>query len=162
MVWVGVAISAFATLAHFLYLVRNVNRANPYSGTLCDLYLLEHMLPDGHPFEFMYKGLPRTRLFPRLFWPCVTTFVCAGIVLTSTVLAVVLNVYGVLGSKVADTIFVASSIGSTIAAELGLMAIPEIQNKMCYKRTFKTDSGLGFNVRKEIEKKWPGFYKTGK
>ncbi len=162
MAWVGVAISALITLASFLYIVRNINRTNTYSGTLCDLYLLEHMLPDGHPFEFMYKGLPRTRLFPRLFWPCMATFVCLGITLVSAVLAVVLSANGVLGSEAADTIFVLSSIGSAIAAELGCTAIPEIQNKICTRRMFKTDSGLGINVREEIEKKWPGFYKTGK
>lgn len=162
MAWIGVAISAFLTFGSFLYNVRYANRFNPYSGELCELYLLEHMLPDGHPFEFMYRGLPRTRLFPRLFWPCVATFACAGTTLASAVLAGVLGANGVLESETADTIFVSLSICSTITVDLGLMAIPEIQNKICFKRMFKTTSGLGFNVREEIEKKWPGFYGTGK
>ena len=162
MAWVGVALSAFLALVTFLYTVRNINYSNPYSGELCDLYLLEHMLPDGHPFEFLYKGLPRIKLFPRLFWPCMATFADTGIALVSAVLAVVLSANGVLGNEPADTIFVCTSIGSTMAVESGLMAIPAIQNKICFKRMFKPKNGLGFNVREEIEKKWPGFYKTGK
>lgn len=90
------------------------------------------------------------------------TFVGAGITLAYAVLAVVLSANGVLGNEPADTIFVCTSIGSTMAVESGLMAIPAIQNKICFKRMFKTKNGLGFNVREEIEKKWPGFYKTGK
>ena len=162
MAWVAVALSAFLALVIFLHTVRNIYYRFPYSGELCSLYLLEHMLPDGHPFEFMYKGLPRTEFFPRLFWPCMSTFAVMGIALVSAVLAVVLSANGVLGSEPADTIFFCTSIGSAIAVDLGLMAIPAIQNKICFKRMFKTKNGLGFNVREEIEKKWPGFYKTGK
>ena len=160
--WVGVALSAFLALISFLYTVRKINYRSPRSLKFCDLYLLEHMLPDGHPFEFMYKGLPRTEFFPRLFWPCMATFADMGIALVSAVLAVVLSANGVLGSEPADTIFFCTSIGSAIAVDLGLQAIPAIQDKICFKRMFKTKNGLGFNIREEIEKKWPGFYKTGK
>lgn len=159
MAWIGVTMSAILTFGHFLVLVRYFNRTKSYARELCDLYLLKHMLPDGHPFGFMYKGLPRNRLFPRLFWPCIATFVCTGIVLISAVLATVLSINGILGDKTADTVFVSSSIGATIVAELGLMAIPMVQNRICFKRMFKTDVGLGFNIREEIEKRWPGFYK---
>ncbi|MCR5514526.1 MAG: hypothetical protein K6F36_03715 [Bacilli bacterium] len=159
MVWIGVAMSALLTLTSFFVSVRNFNRVNPYSAGFCDLYLLKHMLPDGHPFEFMYKGLPRNRLFPRLFWPCLGTFACAGLTLIAAILAIVLSAYGILGNEIADTVFISVSFGSTIATDLGFMAITTIQNKICYKKMFKTKDGLGFDVRDEIEKKWPGFYK---
>lgn len=159
MVWIGVAMSAFLTLTSFFVSVRNFNRVNPYSAGFCDLYLLKHMLPDGHPFEFMYKGLPRNRLFPRLFWPCLGTFACAGLTLIAAILAIVLSACGILGNEIADTVFISVSFGSTIATDLGFMAITTIQNKICYKKMFKTKDGLGFDVRDEIEKKWPGFYK---
>ena len=162
MIWIGVAMSAFLTLTSFFVSVRNFNRVNPYSAGFCDLYLLKHMLPDGHPFEFMYKGLPRNRLFPRLFWPCLGTFACAGLTLIAAILALVLSACGVLGSETADTVFISVSIGSTIATDLGFMAIPTIQNKICYKKMFKMKDGLGFDVRDEIEKRWPGFYKYKK
>lgn len=159
MIWIGVAMSALLTLTSFFVSVRNFNRVNPYSAGFCDLYLLKHMLPDGHPFEFMYKGLPRNRLFPRLFWPCLGTFACAGLTLIAAILAIVLSAYGILGNEIADTVFISVSFGSTIATDLGFMAITTIQNKICYKKMFKTKDGLGFDVRDEIEKKWPGFYK---
>ena len=160
MAWIGVIMPAILTLVSYLASVRYFNRANPFSAEFCDLYLLEHMLPDGHPFEFMYKGLPRNRHFPRLFWPCMATFVCAGLTLVACVLAVVLNACGVLGNETMDTVFVLACIGSTLVANLGLMAIPTIQNRYCFKRM--VNGGLGFNVREEIEKKWPGFYKNEK
>ena len=159
MVWIGVAMSALLTLTSFFVSVRNFNRVNPYSAEFCDLYLLKHMLPDSHPLEFMYKGLPRNRLFPRLLWPCLGTLACAGLTLIAAILAIVLSAYGILGNEIADTVFISVSFGSTIATDLGFMAITTIQNKICYKKMFKTKDGLGFDVRDEIEKKWPGFYK---
>lgn len=134
MAWIGVAASFLLTFISFLASVRYFNMANPYSAEFCDLYLLKHMLPDGHPLEFMYKGLPRNRLFPRLLWPCLGTLACAGLTLIAAILAIVLSAYGILGNEIADTVFISVSIGSTMATDLGFMAIPTIQNKICYKK----------------------------
>ena len=79
--------------------------------------------------------------------------------LIAAILAIVLSAYGILGNEIADTVFISVSIGSTMATDLGFMAIPTIQNKICYKKMFNMKDGLGFDVREEIEKKWPGFYK---
>lgn len=158
MSWLGVVMSAFITVISFLAMVRNANRVNPYSGSLCDLYLLKYMLPDGHPFEFMYKGLPRTRTFPRLFWPCISTLICAGLTLLFTVLSLVLSLNGVLNNKSADTVFVLTCFGSTIFVDLSLSLITEIQNKVCIKKMLKMDTVQIFQIRAEIEKKWPGFF----
>ena len=162
MAWVGVALSAFIAMEVFLVSVRNVNRANPFSGSLCDLFLLEHMLPDGHPLEFMYKGLPRIKTFPRLLWPCATTFACTGLALVAAGLAIALGSNGILGNEIADTTFVCSCIGSSLATNFGLMAIPEIQNAICFKRMAKMDMAQVGQIRANIEEKWPGFYGPAK
>ena len=159
MSWLGVVMSAFITVISFLAMVRNANRVNPYSGSLCDLYLLKYMLPDGHPFEFMYKGLPRTQTFPRLFWPCISTLICSGLTLLFAVLSLVLSLNGVLNNKSADTVFVLTCFGSTIFVDLSLSLITEIQNKVCIKKMLKMDTAQIFQIRAEIEKKWPGFFK---
>ena len=159
MAWLGVVMSGFVTIISYLALVRNVNRANPYSSSLCDLYIFKHMLPDGHPFEFMYKGLPRNRNFPRLFWPCVNTLSCALLTIVSFVLAFVLTANGVLGNKAADATFVLICIGSVIAIDLGLTLIPEVQNNICFKEMANMDNARLFQIRIDIEKKRPGFFK---
>lgn len=159
MVWIGVVISAFITLFVFAYLVRNFNRTKPYSSDLCELYLLRHMLPDGHPLSFMYKGQPRTRDFPRLLWPCITTFACSGITLLSAVLAIVFNMNGILELESASLAFFLATIGSSVAVTLFLMGIPTIQNHLCFKEMEKMKMAEIFTIRASIEKKWPGFFK---
>ena len=160
MAWIGVVISAFLTMAVYAYLVRNFNRAKPYSSELCELYLLRHMLPDGHPLSFMYKGLPRTRKTPRLLWPCVATFACAGITLTSTSLAIVFTVKGVLSSEGAEVTFLLLAIGSVVVALAVLMGVPTIQNYSCIKEMRRMGMAEIFQIRADIEKKRPGFYNT--
>lgn len=162
MAWIGVALSAFETFIFFLSIVRYANRWNPYSVEFCDLYLLKHMLPDGHPFGFMYKGLPRNRDYPRLFWPCVATFASTGLVVASAVLAGALGARGLLDDKSADTAFFLATFGSPFGIQLALMAIPAVQNNVCFRREMKGGFGKDFDMHAEIEKKWPGFFGTKK
>lgn len=160
MAWIGVAMSSLITICVYGYLVRNFNHAKPYSDELCELYLLRHMLPDGHPLAFMYKGQPRTMEFPRLLWPCVTTFACAGISLTSALLAIVFTANGILELEGAGQAFLLATIGGTIIAVAILMGIPTIQNHRCFKEMGKMDMAERSRIRANIEKKWPGFYNT--
>ena len=159
MAWTGVALSAFMTLLFFLLCVRYANRVWDYSGEFCDLYLLKHMLPDGHPFVFMYKGLPRNRDYPRLMWPCVTTFVGVAFTLGTAILAAVLTANGALGTQSADGPFFLACIGSICVLILGLMAIPTTQNAICARKMQKTDYS---KIYSEIERKWPGFFDIDK
>ncbi|MBE6127447.1 MAG: hypothetical protein E7182_05685 [Erysipelotrichaceae bacterium] len=116
------------------------------------------MLPDVHPLSFMYKGLPRTEKFPRLLWPCVTTFACAGITLISASLAIVFSVNGVLSGEGAEMTFLLVTIVSVVIAVAVLMGIPTIQNHRCFKEMRKMSMAELFHIRVSIEKKWPGFY----
>ena len=162
MSWVGTIISAFATFIFFFHFVRNRRTIRSFPEELCDLYLLNHMLPDGHPMEFMYKGLPRDRDHPHLLWPCVATFVCAGMTLIMAVLTVTLDANGVLGNEVANTIFLLICVGSTVATMLTFLGISEIQNHISYKKMMNMDFKQVFKIRTDIEKKWPGFYNVEK
>jgi len=151
--------SAFLNLGPFLFCVRNANRANPYAGSLSFLYLLKHMLPDGHPLEFMYKGLPRNREYPRLLWPCLSTLIGAGVTLASAILTAVLGANGILADKTADMALYFSIMGSAMVADAGLMVVPTVQDFICTKKMDKMDLLQIGQIYAEIEKKWPGFFK---
>lgn len=158
MAWVGVVISAFGTLICFFICVRNANRWNPYSGELCELYLLKHMLRDGHPLGFMYKGLPRNRDYPRLLWPCVSTLAGTVLTLVFVILAAVLGAKGVLATKNADLLFFYLCMGSVFFADLAPLAIEAVQNRLCFRKMMKMSMTQIGRIYAEIEKKWPGFF----
>ena len=117
------------------------------------------MLPDGHPLEFMYKGLPRNREYPRLLWPCLSTLIGAGVTLVLAILAAVLGANGILADKTGDMALFFSIMGSAMAADLGLMVVPVVQNFICTRKMDKMDLLQIGQIYAEIEKKWPGFFK---
>ena len=158
-VWFAVGLSALGSLVFFLGSVRNVNlrHTSPYAG-FCDLYLLEHMLPDGHPLGLMYKGIPRDERYPRLLWPCLSAIFNAVATIIFALLAAVLSANGILGDKAADTLFSLLCIGTIMASFFGSLLVPNVHNKICSKRMAKMKPEERILIHSEIEKKWPGFF----
>lgn len=162
MAWITVGICAFVSLILFLTSVRNANRVKPYSGELCDLYLLKHMLPDGHFLKFMYVGLPRIRRYPRLLFPCISTFANLAVVLSSIICAAVISAQGLLQDQTIATAVLGGHTGAIVFLDFCLMGIPAMQNRQCLKEMMRMDFAQALHIRAQIEQKWPGFFASGR
>lgn len=156
--WIVPFFCIIGTLSVYFGIVRG-NEANikSFSRSLCPLFLLRHMLPDGHFFSFMYCGLPRNQYHPRLLWPCVATFVGLFITSSSFVWAVIFNVNFPLIDNEINVCVSLSHLAAIIIIPSIFVAIPTIQNNKCFKEIslFKMAA-----IEEEIEQKWPGFYST--
>jgi hypothetical protein len=160
MIWTFLIFTTLTDFGFFFVMVRghHFSFRNTYPHELCELYLLRHMMRDGHPLEFMYFGLERNEEHPRLLWPiitfftallyCVVGFVCAGIF-----------EYTGLTSNEEVIHYFPLVFGSGYFVCHCLMIIPAIQNNMCYKEMLKMSDKEIIQIGLDIEKKWPGFLK---
>lgn len=156
--WTLTGLCGLGTIIVYLSFVRNaIGARGLYSDELCELYLLRHMLPDKHPLSFMFHGLPRNYKYPRLFWPCLITLLNLCITISSFIFTVVFTANNLLFDKKVDVIVFCSHLGAVFCMAV-LMIVPSIQNHYCFKKMMKMGVGEIFEIKKEIEKKWPGFY----
>ena len=161
MVWVAVGLCFLLTLLLYLAGVRNINaHSRSFSGELCELFLLKHMMKKNHPLNFMYFGLPFNRYHPRLLWPVLGTFGGIAVVIISMIVAVFLSIYGLEDEKTIETVFFLSSIFATILYHSMCYCIPTLQNNRCYKVMLKMSFEEVLLLRIKIEEQWPGFFNT--
>ena len=142
----------------FFVFVRNANRKRPYANELCELYLLNHMMTDGHPLRFMYHGLPRTRAYPRLVWPCVAVFENLLISVSVVICATVFGTKGMLSDNTIDMALGFGHLGGMVVTTTITMLIPTIQNHQSFRKMGKMDFYEVISIEKQIEQKWPGFF----
>lgn len=160
-IWHYIALSILMSIFVFMYDIRYFRTMRPNELKYCELYLLEHMLPDGHPLEFMYKGLPRIRKYPRLFLPCIVVLSGFSLSIVFVVIAVILTANGTFLNKTIEDIFSYICIGSHSILFICYISISELQDKKCFNRMLSGEIKYK-DIFKEIEKKWPGFYNVEK
>lgn len=165
MIWISVLLSIAGTFILYLVFVRNIPRLcghefnKRFSSELCPNYYLHHMLRDNHPLEFMYKGLERDSRYPRLLMPCLSVFISLGLNISIVIIVIISLINGWIYQNNNETIYTVVFCVSTAVFPSTPLIVMTIQNSICFRQMEKLGLGCFTIVERQVNEKWPGFYK---